>query len=380
MAIDRRTALAAPFALAAVSAPGQPAAAPLDAIESRFAELGTLTLQSGASLPDARLAYESYGTLNAAGDNAILITHGYTSSHHAAGRYAPGKAPTGVAENASGSWDLMIGPGKPLDTDRFFILASNMLGSSYGSTAPASINPATGQPYGPDFPAITVVDIITAQRIMLTRLGVKHLVAVMGTSYGGYQAFQWAVTYPGEMNAVICVNTAPKGSGDQRQTQALVTRLAEDPSWNGGRYYANGGITRILTDIRITTLKNYGIEAQVTPKFPDSAAREAEIRRLATPWAQAFDGNSLVTLRRAAVDFDAQKDFARIKAKVLYALTTTDRLFPPSIAPAVMQRLKEAGVDANFFEIRNEFGHIGANVDSPDWVPTLAAFMARASA
>ena len=378
--MDRRTALTLPLA-AALGATARPAAAsPLDAVESRFAELGTLPLQSGASLPEARLAYESYGTLNAAGTNAILITHGYTSSHHAAGRYAPGKAPAGVAENAPGSWDLMIGPGKPLDTDRFFIVSSNMLGSAYGSTAPASRNPATGQPYGPDFPAITVVDIITAQRLMLARLGVKHLVAVMGTSYGGYQAFQWAVTYPEEMNAVVCVNTAPKGSGDQRQTEALIARLAEDPNWNGGRYYANGGITRILTDIRVATLKNYGIEAQVGPRFPDPAAREAEIRRLATPWAQAFDGNSLVTLRRAAVDFDAQKDFARIRAKVLYALTTTDRLFPPSIAPAVMQRLAEARVDASFFEIRNEFGHIGANVDSPDWVPTLAAFIAKASA
>ena len=380
MEIDRRTGLALSLGLAATAGVRPAAADPLDAVRNRFAELGTLTLQSGATLPDARLAYESYGTLNAAGDNAILITHGYTSSHHAAGRYAPGQAPPGLAEDAPASWTLMIGPGKPIDTDRFFVVSSNMLGSSYGSTGPASTNQATGQPWGPDFPAISVVDIVTAQRAMLAQLGVKHLVAVMGTSYGGYQAFQWGVTYPDAMNAIICVNTAPKGSGDQGQTRALEARLAEDADWNGGRFYANGGIARILTDIRVATLKNYGIEAQLNPRFPDPAAREAEIRRIATPWANAFDGNALVVLRRAAVDFDAQKDFGRIKARVLYALTTTDRLFPPSIAPAVMQRLQDAKVDARFFEIRNEFGHIGANVDSPDWVPTLAAFVAKAAA
>lgn len=376
MEIDRRAALALPLALAAA----RPAAAgSLDAVENRFAEIGELRLASGTVLPGVRLAYETYGNLNAAGDNAVLITHGYTSSHHAAGRYAPGRAPPGLAEDAPPSWSLMIGPGKPIDTDRFFVVSSNMLGSSYGSTGPASLNPATGQPWGPDFPAIAVTDIIAAQRVLLAQLGVRHLVAVMGTSYGGYQAFQWAVTYPEAMNAIIAVNTAPKGSGDQGQTAALVERLAQDPNWNGGRYYANGGIQGVLTEMRVATLKNYGIEAQLTDAFPDPAAREAEIRRRATPWAQAFDGNSLVVLRRAAVEFNAERDFPKIKARVLYALTTTDRLFPPSIAPAVMQKLAEAGVDARFFEIRNGFGHIGANTESPDWVPTLAAFMRKAA-
>jgi homoserine O-acetyltransferase len=376
MAIDRRTALALPLGLAAI----RPAAAsPLDAVENRFAEIGDLRLASGATLPRARLAYESYGTLNAAGDNAVLITHGYTGSHHAAGRYAPGKAPPGVAEDAPPAWSLMIGPGKPIDTDRLFVVSSNMLGSAFGSTGPASPNPATGKPWGPDFPTIAVTDIIAAQRLLLAQLGVRHLVAVMGTSYGGYQAFQWAVTYPEAMHAIIAVNTAPKGSGDQAQTRTLIERLAQDPNWNGGRYYENGGIQPTLLEMRIATLKNYGIEAQLAGRFPDAAAREAEIHRLATPWAQAFDGNSLVALRRAAVDFNAERDFPRIKARVLYALTTTDRLFPPTIAPAVIQKMAEAGVTGQFFEIRNEFGHIGANTDSPDWVPTLAGFMRQAA-
>lgn len=351
----------------------------LDVVENRYAVLPDFRLQSGAMLPEARIAYETYGALNAAGDNVILMTHGFTSSHHVAGRYASGKAPPGVAENAPGSWDLMIGPGKPIDPARFFVVSSNMLGSSYGSTGPASINPATGMPWGPDFPPITLTDIIVAQKQLLGQLGVRHLVAVMGTSYGGYQAFQWAVTYPEAMNAIIAVNTAPAGSGNPADIQSQSDALARDPNWNGGRYYQNGGIPETLLDIRVATLKRYGIEAQLLERFPDPVAREAEIRRIAAPWAKAFDGNSLVALRRAAVAFDARPDFGRIRARVLHALTTTDLLFPASLAPAVMARLGEAGVDATFFEIKNERGHIGANVDSPDWVPTLAAFINRAS-
>ena len=213
---------------------------------------------------------------------------------------------------------------------------------------------------------------------MLARLGVKHLVAVIGAVYGGYQAFQWAVTYPDDMKAVICVNTAPKGSGDQRQTEALIARLAEDPT---GTAAATTPMAASPDPDRHPRrhpeeLRDRG---PGRPQIPDPAAREAEIRRLATPWAQAFDGNSLVTLRRAAVDFDAQKDFARIKAKVLYALTTTDRLFPPSIAPAVMQRLAEAKVDASFSKSATSSG-IWARCGQPGLGPDLAAFMAKASA
>ena len=378
MEISRRTGLA--LGLGACAAPFGPARAePLDAVVNRYATIRDFRLRNGVVLPEATLAYETYGTLNAAGDNAILMTHGFTSSHHAAGRYAPGQAPPGVAEDAPPSWSLMIGPGKPIDPARHFIISSNMLGSAYGSTAPRSLNPATGRQYGPDFPHITVQDIVTAQRLLLQQLGVKHLLAVMGTSYGGYQAWTWATTFPDDMNAIVAVNTAPKSTAGPAGTQAQIDRLAQDPNWNGGWYYDKpGGITQVMTEIRVATLKNYGIEAQLEGRFPPGEAREAEIRRLAAPWARAFDGNSMVVLRRATESYDAEAHFAAIKAKVLYALTTTDRLFPPNIAPPVMRRLASLRKDATFFEIRNQFGHIGANVDSPDWVPTLDAFIKRA--
>ena len=160
----------------------------------------------------------------------------------------------------------------------------------------------------------------------------------------------------------------------------LVKRLATDPNWNGGWYYDRGGVMQVMTSIRMETLKRYGIDEQLKDKFPDVTAREAEIRRRSEVWAQRFDANSLVVLRRAAVRFDAEKDFPRMKAKLLYVLCTTDKLFPPSIAPAVMEKLKAAGVDAAFFELKSELGHSASGLDAADaakWAPTLKAFMDR---
>ncbi len=386
MRIPRRTTLALPTlallpqgahraASAQTATPGI-----VDGVRNQFARIGALRLDSSVTIPDVTLAYETYGTLNAAGDNAVLMTHGFTNSHHAAGRYAPGGAPPGISEQAPGSWDLMIGAGKPIDPARFFVVSSNMLGGCYGSTGPSSINPATGRQWGPDFPHITLRDIVTAQRALLEGLGVRRLAAVMGTSYGGFQAFTWATHFPDMMKGAIAVNTAPRGSGNEAEVQAQIDALARDPNWNGGRYYDNGGIPGVLTDIRVATLLRYGIEAQLRENFPEPAARQAEIRRLAGNWARNHDGNTMVTLRRAMVRFHTEPDFPRIRAKILYALTTTDLLFPPAIAPPVMAKLREANVDATFFEIMNDRGHIGANVDSPNWVPTLRTFLARATA
>ena len=351
----------------------------LDAVETRTARLGDLTLQSGAVIPDVRIAYETYGRLNAAGDNAVLLTHGYTGSQHMAGRYAAGGAPPGVAEDAPGAWSLMIGPGRPIDPDRFFIVASNMLGGCYGSTGPASINPATGTPWGPDFPDITLKDIVAAQRRMLEGLGVRQLAAVMGSSYGGFQAFTWATSHPDFVRSIVACNTATHGSGREEDVAAIAASLARDPNWNGGWYYANGGIAARLFEVRMETLQRYGMEQVLAARFPDAEARAAEIRRLAEAWSRIFDGNTMVTLRRAMVRYDSRPEFHRIRCPVLYALTTTDVLFPPSIAPAAMERLAAAGVEARFFEIRNDRGHLGVNVDSPGWVETLQGVFDRAA-
>src|SRR5271155_4366591 len=189
-------------------------AADIGAVEDRFFTLRDFPLADGTVMPEATIAYETYGRLAPpngpnGGRNAILCTHGYTASHHFAGRSAAnGSQP--------GSWDGLIGPGKAIDTDKLFVVASNMLGSSFGSTNGASLDPRTGKPYGPDFPAITVRDIVAAQKALIEMLGVRHLAAVAGPSYGGYQAFQWAVAYPGMMDAVVAVVTAPKSRNAEK--------------------------------------------------------------------------------------------------------------------------------------------------------------------
>jgi homoserine O-acetyltransferase len=328
-----------------------------------------VTLEGGEKLPELTLAFETYGALAPDGRNAILVTHGFTSSGHAAGRHAPSDAEPGW-------WDGLIGAGKAIDTDRYFVVSSNMLGSSYGSTAPASVNPATGKRYGPDFPAITLGDIVRAQRSLLDSLGVQHLVAVAGPSFGGYQAFQWAVTYPGYMDAIVPVVTAPKGSGGDAAVKALIERFAQDPSWNDGWHYDGGGIPATMTAMRAETLKRYGRDEILAAAIADPAVRDARIRAMAEAWAGEFDPNSLVALRRAAVRFDVERDFPKIRARVLYVLASTDKLFPPSIAPAVMDRLGAAGVDATYVEIDTDFGHSASGVDWPKWAPALAGFLA----
>src|SRR6266540_3937500 len=335
---------------------------------SRSFMVPTFKLESGQILPELTLAYETYGRLGPDGRNVILVTHGFTGNHRAAGK--------DPADPTVGWWDGLIGPGKAIDTDRYFVVSSNMLGSSYGSTAPRSPNPVTGKPYGPEFPVITLRDIVTAQKALLDSLGVRHLVAVAGPSFGGYQAFQWAVTYPDHMSGIVPVVTAPRGSGGEPAVQTLVAQLARDPSWNGGWYYDRGGIPVTLAAMRTDTLTRYGFNEILAARFPDAEARRAEIRRMAAQWAREFDPNSLVTLRRASVRFDAERDFPKMQAKVLYVLSRTDKLFPPSIAPGVMAKLAAAGVDAKYVEIDTEFGHSASGREWAKWGPALGDFLA----
>jgi homoserine O-acetyltransferase len=342
----------------------------LGTVEDRFFSIRDFRLAHGETMPEATIAYETYGRLSPNGRNAVLITHGFTGSHRAAGQNpANGGQP--------GSWDGLIGPGKAIDTDKLFVVSSNMLGSSFGSTNAASRNPKTGEPYGPDFPNITIRDIVAAQKALLGSLGVEHLVAVAGPSYGGYQGFQWAVAYPDFMDGIVAVNTAPWASvNTDKQLAEVSDRLAGDPEWHGGHYYGNGGAKTALTEIRIETLKRYGIEANLTPRFPDPTEREAAIRDTAANWAAKWDAHSLIILRRALLGFDTRPDFAKIKAKVLYILCRTDNLFPPKIAPAVMEALAAAGVEARFFELDSDLGHSSAGPEHAKWSPTLREFLA----
>jgi homoserine O-acetyltransferase/O-succinyltransferase len=341
-------------------------------VEPKSMNLGSLTLESGQVLPEVTIAYETYGQLAPDGRNAILIVHGYTSNHHAAGRYQP-------IDSQPGWWDRLIGPGKAVDTTRFFVVSSNVLGSCYGTTGPTSVNPATGKPYGPEFPDITMRDMVVAQRELVARLGVTHLVAVAGPSMGGRQAFQWAVTFPDFVDGIIPVASSPKGLGKDDAVHNLIRRLSTDPNWNNGWYYERGGIVPTLMAIRLETLRRYGIDAVLGSSHPDPVQREARIRRQAEAWARQFDAHSLVVLRKASVRFDAQRDFGAIKAKVLYVLSRTDQLFPPTMGARVMGRLQAAGVDATYVEIDSDYGHLASGREADQWAPALRSFLERIS-
>jgi len=313
-------------------------------------------LRNGEILPEVTIAYCTRGTLAPDGRNAVLVTHGYTSGQ---------RMIESGAGSSEGAWSSLVGPGAPIDTDRSFVVCSNMLGSSYGSTNAASHDPRTGRRYGSRFPHITVADIVTEQHRLLEHLGVRHLRAVVGPSYGGFQAFQWAVTFPDAMDGIVSVVSSPRPPSRDR-VATLLARFERDPNWHGGDYYDTPGMGATMQALREDTMKRYGMNAT-----------DAEIARIAAVWANEFDANSLLILGRAMESYDVTPDLHRIRVPVLYVLSRTDELFPPSLAPEVMASLRKAGVDARYFEIDSELGHLASGADAAKWAPALREFMQR---
>ncbi len=327
----------------------------------------TFNLNNGATLSDIEIAYECYGEFNVDKSNAILVTHGTTSSHIAAG--------TVTLDRRKGWWNEVIGPGLLFDTNKYCMISTNVLGSSYGSTGPASINPATGSPYGTGFPEICLEDIVRAQQLLLQSLGIAKLIAVAGASIGGFQAFQWAVTFPGFMSGIMALDTAPKDILDTGSSlKILLDELSKDPSWNNGDYYDTGGMEDKLTTIRIDTLKSYGIEEKLGDSMGE-ADRGKIIRETAQEWAREFDTNSLITQMRAVASFNVESELGNIQAKVLYVLCDTDEWFPSSIGKEVTSKLIDAGVDAKFLEVHSRYGHYATTEEPEKWIPEAKKFL-----
>ena len=344
-------------------------------IESKVFSIRDLRLEGGQILPQADLAYETYGTLTPARDNGILVVHGYTSSHHAAGRNAKGKQGRGVPEGQPGWFDGLIGPGKAVDTGRYFVVSVNALGSAHGSTGPNSTDPRTGKPYGPTFPDITMRDIVNAEKLLVDSLGLKSLVAVIGPSMGGFQSFQWAASYPTFMKAVVPSVTAPKAPRGLDGIAQLQARLATDPNWNGGWYYDKGGIKTVLEEMRYETLMNYGQNEILAETMPDPAARQTTMRANAKAWAQVYDGHSMVVLRKAIGSFDITGDYAKVKARVLYVQSPSDKLFDIALSPGYVSDMRKAGIDVTYVELPSNKGHMASHADAALWAPILGAFL-----
>ena len=295
----------------------------------------------------------------------MLVTHGYTSGH---------RMIESGAGSAEGAWSTLVGPGAPIDTDRCFVVCSNMLGSSYGSTNAASLDPRTGRPYGSRFPHITVADIVTAQRRLLEHLGVRHLRAVMGPSYGGFQAFQWAVTFPDFMDGVVPVVSSPRAAGPRRVADAAgPLRARSQLEWrrllrHGGMHGdADGAAGRNAEALR------HGREPGA--RFPDPAARERKSAHR-RGWANEFDANSLFILGRAMEEYDVTRGLAPHPGPGAVRAVAHRRAVPAEPGARGDGRgCATAGVDATTCEIDSEHGHLASGADAEKWAPALRDFM-----
>lgn len=397
--------------------PPSPATRPgsLGVTRTHFVDLpGPLPLDSGVVLTPVRLAYESYGTLSPARDNAIMVCHALSGDAHAAGWSADPAAPSavdgigaeerGIGERGGlGWWDTLIGPGKAFDTDRYFVLCSNLIGSCRGSTGPSSPSPATGRPYGPDFPVITVGDMVRAQRALLDLLGIDTLLAVAGGSLGGMQALEWSLAYPDAVRACIPIaSTARLGSQGVAWNAIARNAIMADPDWQGGRYYGSGrapvagvGVARMVGHVTYLSAESlhqkFGRRLQEGDEYSYSLtgadfAVESYLRHQAASFAARFDANSYLYLSRALTYFDLARSYgdddlsralARARARYLLLSFSSDWLYPPRDSQELQRALAGLGKEVEYQDIDAPYGHDSFLLEGVRQTPIIAAFLDR---
>ena len=360
--------------------------------ESRRLFADGVELESGQSLTCVDVAFERYGTINAARDNVILVCHAISGGAHAAGWQDDAVKP--------GWWDVMIGAGKPFDTDRYCVICSNVLGSCYGTTGPASIDPATGRPYGSRFPAVTVGDMVAVQKALIDDLGVTQLAAVAGGSMGGMQALQWAVAYPDAVRAVVALATTHRHSPQQIAFNEIARRaVMADANWQGGDYYGGARPSDGLAVARmvghVTYLSDHGMERKFGRRRRAGAGRasglpfevESYLDHQGRSFVDRFDANSLVALSRALDRFDLTEGrtsladaFATSCATFLLLSFTSDWLYPPYQLDAVAEALGEAGRPVTCETLPSDYGHDAFLLEHDAQAPIVRAFLASATA
>ena len=356
-----------------------------------------LALQSGASIRDYQLSYETYGTLNADKSNAVLICHALNASHHVAGRYE-GK------DNSEGWWDNMIGPGKSLDTERFFVIGVNNLGSCFGSTGPMHTNPDSGKPYGADFPVVTVEDWVNAQARLLDKLGIETLAAVMGGSLGGMQALSWTLQHPSRLRNAVVVASAPNLTAENIAFNEVARRaIVTDPDFHGGHFYEHdvvpkrglriarmiGHITYLSDDVM-----NEKFGRQLREAVLDSANGykystqdvefqiESYLRYQGDKFAEYFDANTYLLITRALDYFDPARAHGGNLSKALAAATckfllvsfTTDWRFSPKRSREIVKALLDNQREVSYAEIDAPHGHDAFLLDDPRYMRVVRSF------
>jgi homoserine O-acetyltransferase len=366
-----------------------------------------LTLQSGASIHSYDLSYETYGTLNAERSNAVVICHALNASHHVAGVYAG-------QDKSEGWWDNMIGPGKPVDTDRFFVIGINNLGSCFGSTGPMHVNPDTGKIYGADFPVVTVEDWVNAQALLLDRLGIQTLAAVMGGSLGGMQALGWALQFPDRVRHAVVIASAPNLTAENIAFNEVARRaIVTDPDFHGGHFYAHGVIPKrglriarmighitYLSDDVMNEKFGRELRSAVAGKMQSGGSPyqyttqdvefqiESYLRYQGDKFAEYFDANTYLLITRALDYFDPAGGFsgnltkalAGATAKFLLVSFTTDWRFSPKRSREMVKALLDNKRDVSYAEIDAPHGHDAFLLDDSRYMSLTRSYFERIAA
>lgn len=348
-------------------------AATVGTVRLQSVDFESLPLDSGEKLEPLTIAYETYGTPNEAGTNAILICHALSGDAHAAGYY-PG-------DDRPGWWETMIGPGKGFDTDRYFVICSNVIGGCKGSTGPISINPETGREYGLDFPVVTVGDMVRAQKLLIDYLGIERLLCVSGGSMGGMQALQWAVSYPDVVASCIPIAATTKHSPMQIAFNE-VGRLAimSDPNWKGGRYYGGPPPDNGLAVARMIGHITYLSDESMREKFGRRLRAknalgydftmdfevESYLRHQGEVFTRRFDANTYLYVTKALDYFDLSEGHGLLEEtfrdlpddmRFLVIAFSSDWLYPPYQSKEIVRALRGNGIDCSYLEMRSSFGH-----------------------
>src|SRR6516225_2538039 len=361
----------------------------------RFGLDKPLGLDAGVDLAPFQIAYQTYGTLNSARSNAVLICHALTGDQHAANVH--------LVTGKPGWWETMVGPGKPIDTDRYFVISPNVVGSCMGTTGPASINNKTGRPYGLEFPVVTIRDIVRAQAMLLDHLGIETLFAVAGGSMGAMQVLQWAVTYPERVFAALPIAGATRHSAQNIAFHEVGRQaVMADPEWRGGRYLAEGtnprrGLAVARMAAHITYLSDAALHRKFGRRFQDRANPtfsfdadfevESYLRHQGISFVERFDANSYLYLTRAMDYFDLAADYDSVLAngfknsptRFCVISFTSDWLFPTSDSRAIVHALNAAGARVSFAEIVTDKGHDAFLLDEPELFAIVRGFLDGAS-
>ncbi|MHB1607725.1 MAG: homoserine O-succinyltransferase MetX [Acidiferrobacter thiooxydans] len=357
----------------------------------RFAE--PLALASGGVLADYEIVYETYGTLNAEASNAVLVCHALSGSHHVAGYHS-------ADDKRPGWWEHHVGPGKSLDTTKFFVVACNNLGSCFGSTGPASINPASGRAYGPEFPMVTVGDWVASQARLADRLGIRRWAAVVGGSLGGMQALQWAIDYPERVAHAVIIAAAPKLTAqniafNEVARQAILT----DPDFYEGRFYDHateprrglriarmlGHITYLSDDIMREKFGRGLRGGKLNFDYQVAFEVESYLRHQADSFVGRFDANTYLLMTKAldyfdpagAADGDLAKALAPVKADTLVIAFTSDWRFAPARSREIVKALHDNDLNVSYAEIKASHGHDAFLMRIPRYVDIFTAYMDR---